>query len=57
MYERPAFMKRCTRHPYADPQGVGWAAWWELLPGVVVAFEHLDGTIIYQWGDDADVAP
>jgi hypothetical protein len=37
-----------VRHPYANPQAVGWAAWWE-WDGIVIAFEHLDGTMVYEW--------
>jgi len=46
-------MRGATRHPYANPQAVGgWAAWWERL-GDVIAFEKLDGTMVYDWGSDA----
>ena len=53
-WERPSFMKNATRHAYQQPGAVGWAAWWTLFDGViddppVVAFEHLDGTIVYSW--------
>lgn len=50
-------MKGCMRYAYADPMGIGWAAWWERLPGEVVAFERLDGSLVmfdvYQ-DDDAE---
>jgi hypothetical protein len=36
------------RHTYQQPDQVGYAAWWELF-GTVVAFERLDGTLIYSW--------
>ena len=49
--EYPAWLRRATRIAYADPQRVGWAAWWEFL-GDVVAFEHLDGRIVSEWGDE-----
>lgn len=50
-YDKPRFMKHAERHAYAAPEQVGWAAWWEFL-GAVVAFEHLDGRMVYRWESD-----
>lgn len=47
-WDKPSFMQHATRRAYAQPDQVGWAAWWE-LHGVVVAFEALDGGMVYSW--------
>ena len=52
-YAMPRFMKHAQRFAYAQPARVGWAAWWESL-GAVVAFEHFDGRMVYDWGEDED---
>jgi hypothetical protein len=49
--ELPGWMRGAVRREYANPHAIGWAAWWERL-GDVVAFERLDGTMVYEWGDD-----
>lgn len=36
------------RHAYAYPEAVGYAAWYT-QDDAVVAFEALDGTLIYEW--------
>ncbi len=51
MNHLPAWMRGATRHAYARPDLMGWAAWWERL-GDVVAFEAIDGTMMYEWGDE-----
>ncbi len=50
-YAMPRFMQYAQRFAYALPDQVGWAAWWEFL-GAVIAFEHIDGTMVYDWDDD-----
>lgn len=45
---KPSFMQHASRHAYAQPDRVGWAAWWEIC-GAVVAFESLDGGMVYSW--------
>lgn len=54
-YAMPRFMKHAKRFAYAHPDQVGWAAWWEFL-GTTVAFERLDGTMVYDW-DDTEADP
>ena len=54
-YAMPRFMKHAQRFAYARPGSVGWAAWWEHL-GTVVAFEAIDGSMVYDWGDDEDTS-
>lgn len=53
MSNLPAWMRGATRHPYARLDVMGWAAWWERL-GDVVAFEKVDGTMVYEWDDDEE---
>ena len=36
------------RHTYANPELVGYAAWYT-WDGVTVAFETLDGQLVYEW--------
>ena len=36
------------RHSYANPEAVGYAAWYT-RDGVTVAFETLGGQLIYEW--------
>lgn len=36
------------RFAYAQPAQVGYAAWYE-QDGQVVAFEQLDGALIFEW--------
>ena len=52
-YAMPRFMKHAQRFAYNQPVRVGWAAWWEFLDTPVV-FEKLDGTMVYEWGEDED---
>lgn len=47
----PGWLRRATRHTYADPQAVGWVAWYEWL-GATVAFEALDGMIVHDWDQE-----
>ena len=55
-WNMPSFMKHAVRYAYHMPDRVGWAAWWGFL-GEVVAFEHLDGRMVYDWGEDSDELP
>ena len=36
------------RHAYTHPEAVGYAAWYT-RDGVTVAFEALDGALIWEW--------